>query len=64
MSNTPTTLEGAEFVLCYDTSPRIVRVDAASLQRVVDSERPDAYATGSHIIVYEIPAGSGPIQRS
>ena len=49
------TLEGAEFVLCYDTSPRIVRVDAASLQTVVDSERPDAYATGSHIIVYDIP---------
>ena len=58
------TLEGSEFVLCYDTAPRIVRVDAASLKTVEGSERPDAYATGSHIIVYEIPAGSGPIQRS
>ncbi len=50
------TLEGAEFVLCYDASPRIVRVDAASLQTVVDSERPDAYASGFHIIVYDIPS--------
>ena len=49
------TLEGAEFVLCYDTSPRVVRVDAASLETVAESERQDAYATGSHIIVYDVP---------
>lgn len=50
------TLDRKFFVVTYDTATSLILIDAQTLEPVASSKVPESYISGSHNLVYQLPA--------